>query len=64
MTFSVVPLLLVEEEISPEVRRALVENRLQEAAQLLMQEYGLNCTEAGALLDMDMSSSLCLPLQA
>lgn len=61
MTFSVVPLLLVEEEISPEVRRALVENRLQEAAQLLMREYGLNCTEAGALSDMDIASP-CFPL--
>jgi hypothetical protein len=62
MTFSIVPLLLVEEEIAPEVRRALVENRLWDAAQLLMREYGLSCTEARALLDMDTSSSPCLPL--
>ncbi len=47
MSLSVVPLLLVEEEIPPEVRRALVENRLQDAAGVLIREYRLSC--AGAL---------------
>ena len=55
MTFLVAPLLLVEEEIAPEVRRALVENRLWDAAQLLMREYGLSSAEAAALLDMDIT---------
>ncbi len=55
MPFSVAPLLLVEEEISPEVKRALGENRLREAAQLLMREYGLSRADAAALLDMDIT---------
>jgi hypothetical protein len=50
--FSVVPLLLAEEQIPAEARRALVENRLLDAARLLMREYGLSCTEAGDLLDV------------
>jgi hypothetical protein len=49
---SVVPLLIVEEEIPAEARRALVENRPLDAAQLLVQEYGLSCKEAGDLLDV------------
>ena len=52
MSFSVVPLLLTEKGISDEVRRALLENRLQDAAGLLMQEYGLSCIEAGHLLQV------------
>lgn len=52
MSFSVVPLLLAEKEISDAVRRALYESRLQDAARLLMQEYGLSCIEAGQLLDV------------
>jgi len=62
MPFSVAPLLLVEEEISPEVKRALVEHRLRDAAQLLMREYGLSRAEAEALLDMDIASSPSLPM--
>lgn len=49
---SVVPLLLAEEEISTEARRALLENRLQDAAQALIREHGLSCIEAGDLLDV------------
>jgi hypothetical protein len=52
MSFSVVPLLLAEAEIPAEARQALVENRLQDAAGLLMQEYGLSCVEASHLLDV------------
>ncbi|MBI2996841.1 MAG: hypothetical protein HYY46_00065 [Deltaproteobacteria bacterium] len=52
MSFSVVPLLFVEEELPAEARRALIENRLQDAAVLLMQEYGLSCIEASHLLDV------------
>ena len=52
MSFSVVPLLLAEKEIPAEARRALVENRLQDAAELLMHEYGLSCIEASHLLDV------------
>lgn len=52
MSFSVVPLLLAEEEIPPEARQALVENRLNDAAELLMRQYGLSCVEASHLLDV------------
>ena len=52
MKFSIVPLLITGQSISPEVRQALRENRLQDAAKLIMQEYGLSCIEAGQLLDV------------
>ncbi len=48
--FSIVPLLLFNRDISAEVRRALVENRLRDAAEMLMREHGLSCFEAGDLL--------------
>jgi len=47
MSLSVVPLLLAGESISPAARQALLENRLQDAAGVLMQKYRLSC--AGAL---------------
>jgi hypothetical protein len=50
--FSLVPLLLTGQSISPEARRALRENRLNDAAAILMDEYGLSCTEAGDLLNV------------
>lgn len=59
MKFSVAPLLLVEEDIPLEVRQALVENRLQDAAELLMREYGLSYIEVSNLLGAD---SLFYPL--
>jgi len=43
-------LLLTGQSISPEAREALRENRLKDAAELLMQEYGLSCVEASDLL--------------
>jgi hypothetical protein len=52
MKFSIVPLLIGGESISAEVKRALRENRLRDAAKLIMQEYGLSCVEAGQLLDV------------
>ncbi len=52
MSFSIVPLLLAGESISPEARQALRENRLKDAAEVLMQQYGLNCLEASQLLDV------------
>jgi hypothetical protein len=52
MKFSLVPLLLANRDIPAEARRALVENRLQDAAELLMHEYGLSCIEASDLLDV------------
>ena len=52
MKFSLVPLLITGQSISPEVRQALRENRLQDATKLIMQEYGLSCIEAGQLLDV------------
>ena len=54
MSFSVLPLLLVNRDISAEARRALVENRLQDAAQLLMRQYELSCLEVGHLLDISV----------
>ena len=52
MKFSIVPLLIGGESISAEVQRALRENRLRDAAKLIMQQYGLSCVEAGQLLDV------------
>lgn len=54
MSFSMVPLLLTGKTISAAVKRALVENRLRDAAELLMQEYGLSCIEASDLLDVSV----------
>jgi hypothetical protein len=54
MSFSVVPLLLTGKSISPEARQALRENRVKDAADILMQQYGLNCSEAGQLLDVSI----------
>jgi len=50
MKFSLVPLLITGQSISPEVRQALRENRLKDAAAILTEEYGLNCMEAADLL--------------
>jgi hypothetical protein len=52
MGFTIVPLLVGDQEIPDEVRQALIENRRQDAAELLMQKYGLSCIEAGHLLDV------------
>jgi hypothetical protein len=52
MKFSIVPMLITGQTISPEIRQALRENRLQDAAKLIMQEYGLSCVEAGQLLNV------------
>jgi hypothetical protein len=49
---SFIPLLLAGKSISSEARLALRENRLDDAAEILMEEYGLHCLEAGALLDV------------
>ena len=50
--FSVIPLLLAGQIISAEARQALRENRLEDAAVILMEEYGLSCVEAGNLLNI------------
>lgn len=52
MKFSLVPLLITGQTISNEIRQALRENRLQEAAASIIQQYGLNCVEVGQLLDL------------
>ena len=49
---SLVPLRLGNRDISAEARQALHENRLIEAAKLIMQQYALTCIEAGQLLDV------------
>jgi len=43
-------LLLTGQSISPEAREALRENRLKDAAVILMEKYGLSCVEASDLL--------------
>jgi hypothetical protein len=52
MEFSIVPLLITGQSISPEVKQALRENRLQDAAKLIVRQYGLSRVEAGQLLDV------------
>jgi hypothetical protein len=52
MEFSLLPLLLANQDISAEARRALAENRLQDAAAILIEQNGLSCVEAGQLLDV------------
>jgi hypothetical protein len=54
MKFSLVPLLLTGQSISAEARQALRENRLKDAAEILMEEYGLSCAEAGELVDVSV----------
>jgi hypothetical protein len=51
-SFSVVPLLISGQSISPDARQALRENRLKDAATIIMEKYGLNCDEAGDLLNV------------
>jgi hypothetical protein len=48
-SFSLIPLLLTGQSISPEARQALRENRVKDAAVILMEEYGLSWVEAGNL---------------
>jgi hypothetical protein len=52
MKFSLLPLLLGGESLSAEAKQALCEDRIKDAADLLMVEDGLNCAEAGHLLDL------------
>lgn len=52
MGLSLVPMLLAGQSISAEVRQALRAKRWEEAAELLMRDYGLTCAEAGDLLDV------------
>ena len=49
---SLVPLLLAGQSVSPETRQALRENRLKDAAAILMGQYGLSCVEASDLLNV------------
>ena len=50
--FSLRPLLLDSQSISFAARRALKENRVNDAAVILMKDYGLSCVEAGDLLNV------------
>ena len=54
MSLSILPLLVTGRSISPEARQALCENRMQDAASIIMEQYGLNCAEAGQLLDLSL----------
>ncbi|HEX9442851.1 MAG TPA: hypothetical protein VGA73_01970 [Candidatus Binatia bacterium] len=47
--FSLVPLLIAEAGIPDEARRALLEGRRRDAAALLRQTYGLDCSDAAEL---------------
>ena len=52
MKLSLVPLLITGQTISNEIRQALRENRLQEAAAIMTRQYGLSCGEVGQLLGL------------
>jgi hypothetical protein len=54
MSFSIVPLLLANRDISAVARQALIENRLRDAAGMLMDEHGLSCLEASHLLNVSL----------
>ena len=54
MKLSFVPLLLGGGSLSLEARSALIENRRADAAVLLMQQFDLNCREAGELVDVSI----------
>jgi hypothetical protein len=54
MKLSFVPLLLGGKSLSLEARNALREDRREDAAALLMQQYDLDCREAGALVDVSI----------
>ncbi len=54
MKFSLVPLLLTGQSISAKARQALRENRLKDAAEIIMEQYGLSCVEVTHLLDFSM----------
>jgi hypothetical protein len=59
MKFSLVPLLLASRDISSEARKALVENRLRDAAAMLMEQNGLSRIEAGELLGVSACQESC-----
>jgi hypothetical protein len=50
--FSLVPLLVGGESISAAARQALRENRVKDAASMIMHDYGLSCLEVGDLLNL------------
>lgn len=67
MKLSFVPLLLGGKTLSPEARNALREDRREDAAALFMQQYDLDCREAGVLLDVsvcDPGRSICASTNA
>lgn len=56
MSFTFIPMLLAGKSISPKAKRALLENRLEDAALLLMKDHRLSCLEVRDLLNI----STCL----
>jgi hypothetical protein len=51
-----VPLLIFSQDISAETCEALREDRLQDAAKRLMEDFGLSCVEAGDLLNITVDA--------
>jgi hypothetical protein len=51
MSLSLVAMLVAGESLSADAGHALRENRLEDAAELLMRDHGLTCAEAIDLLD-------------
>jgi len=45
-------LLVGGESISPAARQALRENRVKDAANMIMHDYGFSCVEVGDLLNL------------
>lgn len=57
MSLTLVPMLMAGQSISPKARQALRDNRLEDAAELLMKEFGLTCAEANDLLGVSVCSN-------
>jgi hypothetical protein len=57
MGLTLMPMLLAGQSISPDVRQALRENRLEDAAELLMREHGLTRGETSELLGVELGRS-------
>ena len=52
MSLTFIPMLLAGESISRQTKQALLENRIEDAANLLMKDNGLSCLEIRDLLNI------------